>query len=51
MSKVQQREAKNECNQCRKAIFTYTGKTTIYSGRCSEETPYIGYNVVSVGSV
>jgi len=51
MSKAQQLEAKNECNQCREAIFTYTEKTTIYGGWRSEETAHIGYNVVSVGSV
>jgi len=51
MNKAQQLEAKNECNQCRKAIFTYTEKTAIYGGWRSEEAPHIGYNVVSVGSV
>jgi len=51
MSKAQQREAENECNQCRKAVLAYTEKTTIYGGWHSEEAPHIGYNVVSVGSV
>jgi len=51
MSKAQQLEAENECNQCREAIFAYTERTAIYGGWRNGETPHMGYNVVSVGSV